>query len=182
MTISKVELLLHPVRMQIVTNMAMQRMTARDLSKILDIPQTTLYRHINILVEGEVLKIVEENQIRGTVERVYQVATAPSLNADDLRGMRKDEYEQLFLLFISTLVSDVQHYLATKTDEGDIQVLDDGVELNKVKLFLSDEEYTKMNTAISKLMIKAIENGPSAERTSRMFSYMFIPGGDQDKT
>ena len=175
MTISKVELILHPVRLQIVTSMAMQRMTARNLSKILDIPQTTLYRHINILVEGGVLRIVEEHQIRGTVERVYEVAAPPSLDADDLQGLCKEEYEQLFLLFMSTLVKDVQQYLDSKSDEQRISVLEDGAELSKVRLLLSDQEFKAMNAAITELMLKAMENTPTAERKARVFSYMFIP-------
>ena len=91
----KANLLIHPVRMRIITTVSTQRMTAKNISEALpDIPLTSLYRHINLLVEGGILQVVEENQIRGTVERVFILAAPPSLTSEDLSGMTKEDYLQ----------------------------------------------------------------------------------------
>jgi DNA-binding transcriptional ArsR family regulator len=173
---SKVGLLMHPIRLQIVTTMANQQMTAGDLSHALAIPPTTLYRHINALVEGGILTIVEEIQKRGTVERVYAVTEAPSLTAEDLACMHKEDYEQIFMLYLTTLIRDMQRYLATKPDNSSFDILADGVELSKVRLNLSDDELKSMNNQITALMVSAIENQPTTDRKPRIFTFMFIPG------
>ena len=173
---TKFELILHPVRLQIVTTMAAQQMTAQELSKLLCIPNTTLYRHINALVDGGILEIVEETQKRGTVEKLYAIAAPPSLSAEDMKGMQKRDYEQAFMMYITTLISDMQRYLDSKPDDTAFDILADGVDLSKVRLLLSDDEFKQLNTQIFDLMLAAVENQPDGKRKPRVFSYMFIPG------
>ncbi|UHA58283.1 helix-turn-helix domain-containing protein [Metabacillus litoralis] len=70
---SKAKLILHPVRMKIVqTLIGSKEYTVQQIAaRLTDVPQATLYRHLNKLLEAEVLKVVKENQIRGTVEKIY---------------------------------------------------------------------------------------------------------------
>jgi len=174
---SKVDLLLHPVRLRILTAISMQRATVKDLAQALpDIPQTTLYRHINALVEGGVLKIVEENPVRGTVERVYQMAGPPSLSAEDLHGMSKQESEQAFTTFLSTLMSDAQRYLDRKPDGAAINLLEDGVEVSKVQVFLDEREYREVVEQFERVLLAAAQKPPGPDRKRRILTYLFIPG------
>jgi len=176
MTSSKANLFLHPVRMRIITAISTHRMTVKDIAKTMaDIPLTTLYRNLNALVKGGIVQVVEENQIRGTVERVYALTTLPSLTDDDLRGMTKTDCEQAFTSFMSILMSDAKKYLEGKTDEEEIHLIQDGVVVSKIELFLSREENRRMNEQIQKLMMEAGENEPSPERRRHVFSYLVIP-------
>lgn len=176
MTLSKSDLLLHPIRLRIMTAIVNQRMTASDLAKILpDIPQATLYRHINALVEGGMLLIVAENPVRGTVERVYGASAPPSLTAADLRGMNKQDYINLFSQYLSFLMADAQRYLASKPDKGELDILADGVTLSKAQFLLSDDEFSEMNKKIIELMIAASKNQPADNRRRRIFTYLFLP-------
>jgi DNA-binding transcriptional ArsR family regulator len=172
----KAALILHPVRLQIITAMSTQRMTAGELSEIMpDIPQTTLYRHLNALLAGGIIKIVEENPVRGTVERVYALVAPPSITPEDLRGMSKQDYEHLATLALSSFMSDIRRYLERKPDDAYIDFLADGLDLNKVQLNLSDDEFRRMNQQIFTIMVAAAKNQPSPERKRRIFSYLFIP-------
>ena len=38
-----------------------------------DIPQATLYRHIAVLADAEVLEVADERRVRGAVERSYRL-------------------------------------------------------------------------------------------------------------
>jgi len=172
----KAGLILHPVRIQIITAMSTQRMTARELSEVMpDIPQTTLYRHLNALLEGGIIKVVEENPVRGTVERVYALVAPPSLTPEDLRGMNKQDYERVATMALSSFMSDIRRYLEHKPDGAHIDFLADGMDFNKVQLNLTDEEFHAMNRQIFTIMVAAAENQPSPERKRRIFSYLFIP-------
>lgn len=176
MPTSKADLMFHPVRLRIITTIANQRMTAGELAAALpDVPQTTLYRHLNLLTEGGILKVVAENPIRGTVERVYAAAVRPSLNDSDLQGMTKEDYQQVFTMFLSQLMGDAMHYLDSKADGEAINPIADGVEVSKVQLHLSDEEYDVMKQEIIEIMLKAADNPPSPGRKRWVFSVQFIP-------
>ena len=172
----KADLLLHPIRLQIVTAISTQQMTAKELGEAIpDVPQTTLYRHINALVEGGLLKVVSETQIRGTVERTYAVAVLPSLKPEDLQGMTKQEYQQAFLVYLSTLMSAARHYLDSKGEEEVFNPLTDGLDLSLGTLYLSDAEFRTMNQRILEVIMSASGNQPTPARKRRMFTYLFIP-------
>jgi DNA-binding transcriptional ArsR family regulator len=81
---SKVDLILHPIRMRIIMALAGERWTARQIAAALpDVAQATLYRHINALAEGGILRIVEERPVRGMVEKVYALADKRALNLSE---------------------------------------------------------------------------------------------------
>jgi DNA-binding transcriptional ArsR family regulator len=173
---SKADLLLHPLRLQIITAIASQQKTAKEIAQIIpEVPLTTLYRHINSLLAGGLLKVVGETQVRGTIERTYALAVQPSLNADDLHGMTKQEYQQAFLIYLSSLLGAAEHYLESKEEGGTFNPLDDGVELSLGNLMLSDEEFQRMNQRILEVMIPMTKNPPAPNRKRRFFTYLFIP-------
>ena len=70
---AKPDLILHPIRMRIILALAQGRsLTAQELGAALpDVAQATLYRHLNRLLKGGVLAVVDERQVRGAVERIY---------------------------------------------------------------------------------------------------------------
>lgn len=172
----KADLLLHPIRLQIVTAISTQQMTARELAEAVpDVPQTTLYRHINALVEGGLLKVVSKTQIRGTVERTYAVAALPSLKPEDLQGMTKQDYQQAFLVYLSTLMSAARRYLDSKGEDEVFDPLADGLDLSLGTLHLSDAEFQTMNKRILDVILSASGNQPAPDRKRRMFTYLFIP-------
>lgn len=172
----KTNLLLHPIRLQIVTAFSNQQMTVRELAEIIpNVPMTTLYRHINALVEGGVLQIASETQVRGTVERTYALAVRPSLNADDLRGMKKQDYQQAFMIYLSSLMSITQRYLDRKGDDEEFNPLADGMDLSLGTLNLSDEEFKDLNQRILELIFSSADNPPGMGRKPRTFTYLFIP-------
>jgi DNA-binding transcriptional ArsR family regulator len=170
------DLLLHPIRMRIVSAITGDRVTAKDLAKALpDIPQTTLYRHINILVDGGLLEVVDEIPQRGTVERVFGFKIPPSLSREDLKGLSKEEYQQVFTMIITSLLQEAINALENIPDDGEIDLLGEGYQFSQVQLHLNDEEFEKFNHDILSLMMKARENKPADDRKRRLFSYIFIP-------
>ncbi|MEI3612735.1 helix-turn-helix domain-containing protein [Pseudogracilibacillus sp. SO30301A] len=71
----KADLLLHPVRMRIVQQLLLNKpLTIAQLVEILgDVPQATLYRHINLLLEANLIEVIETKKVRGTEERKFSV-------------------------------------------------------------------------------------------------------------
>ena len=70
------EVLLHPVRIKILTALAAQDSTPHDIAAIIgDLPKASLYRHINILRAIGAIREVREYRVRGTFEKVYALVT-----------------------------------------------------------------------------------------------------------
>ena len=176
MSSSKADLFLHPVRLRIITAISTHRMTAKEIAQTMpDIPLTTLYRNINALAEGGIIQVVEETQIRGTVERTYGLSGIPTLTDEDLGGMSKEDCEQAFTTYLSTLMSDARHYLDGKSDGEEIHLIQDGVVVSKIEVFLSQEENRAMNERIHEIIIAAGRNEPTLNRRRHVFSYIIIP-------
>jgi predicted transcriptional regulator len=172
----KADLFLHPVRLRIITAISSHRMTVKEIAKTMpDIPLTTLYRNLNALAAGGIIRVVEENQIRGTVERVYMLTAIPNLTDEDLRGMTKTDFEEAFTTYISTLLSDAKHYLDGKAEGEEIRLIQDGVVVSKIELFLNQEESRRMNENLQKLVMEAAQNEPKSGRRRHVFSCVIIP-------
>jgi hypothetical protein len=176
MPTSKADLFLNPIRLRIITAISTHRMSAKEIARTMpDIPLTTLYRNINLLAEGGIIQVVEENPIRGTVERVYALAGAPSLTDEDLSGMSKADCEQAFTTYLSTLMSDARHYLDEKPDDAEIHLIQEGVVISKIELYLNPEENRSINERLQKMILEAGQNEATRDRKRHAFSYIMIP-------
>jgi hypothetical protein len=166
-------LVFHPVRMRIITAVSGRLLTTRELLKAIpEIPQATLYRHVRALINGGVLEVVEERKIRGVEERVFKMKAPPSVTRRDLTGKTKAELEQMGMVFVSGLLSDIRRYLHGKRQ---VDPFRDGVQLNKVTLHMNDAELAKLNGEVIRLILTAVKKKPAAGRKGRIFSYTIIP-------
>ena len=170
----KADLILHPVRMRILMALVGQQKTASQLAEVLpDVAQATLYRHINALSDGGILAVVEENPVRGAVEKVYTLEMqAAQLTPDDLAGMSKEDHMQMFTVFVTTILQDFAAYLE-RCDTVDL--FRDGVSYNKVALNLSDDEVVKVSKAIQKVVLPHINNQPDDKRKRRILVSIMLP-------
>ena len=138
-------------------------------------PQTSLYRHINALVEGGILQVAGETQVRGTVERTYQLTELPSLKPADLQGMTRQDLQHALTVYLSTLMSSASRYIESKKETAQLNLLEEGVDLSLGHLFLTDEEFKEINTRILEIISRVRQNQPAPGRKRRLFSYIFIP-------
>ena len=93
------EVLLNPVRMRIIQQLGPNAaMTAGELSvELFDVPRTTLYRHINILLENDIITVVSERKVRGSLERTF------ALNVEEIK--RHNTLENAVQNFLSLLMN-----------------------------------------------------------------------------
>lgn len=171
---TKAELLLHPVRMKIIqVLLGAKKLTAADMLKLLpDIPQATLYRHLNKLVEANLIYIHEQKQVRGAVEKSYTLASENMvLSPSDLAHISKEEHLKYFTTFLFGLLDDFSQYL--KQDAIDLEK--DGVGYRQIGLYLSDEEFQTFAQELSGVYRKFMGNQPNEQRVKRLFSTIVIP-------
>jgi hypothetical protein len=167
------KLVFHPVRMRLITAISGQQLTTNQLLQAIpEVPQATLYRHIGALIKGGVLEVADLRKIRGVEERMLRMKGPPSVTRQDLKGKTRAELEQMAVVYVSELLSDLRRYLHGKKKADPFR---DGVQVSKVKLYLSDGELAKLNGVILKMILAASKKKPASGRRGRIFSYAIVP-------
>jgi DNA-binding transcriptional ArsR family regulator len=171
---AKADLILHPVRMRLLMALARERRTAQQLSEVLsDVPQATLYRHINQLASAGIITVVEERPVRGTIEKVYTLASQSAfLSPEDMAGHSSEDQMRYFTTFVVTLLDDFAVYLK-HYEQPDLAR--DQVGYQKILLNLSDAEIPDFARALNQALLPFAQFTPTPERKPRIFSTVFIP-------
>lgn len=128
------EVMLNPIRMRIVQVAAARgNISASDIcEKMPDVPRTTIYRHIKILIDKGILTVVAENKIRGSLERIL------SLNINEIsKHNTLTNAAQFAFAFFMQQYAKFERYFNSESPNPAA----DRIFLNNTVLMLSDEEF-----------------------------------------
>lgn len=173
--------ILNPIRMRIIQALLKNKeMTVQQIAKELpDVPQATLYRHLNKLVKAKAIVVVKENKVRGALEKTYGIEVNPYVTTvKDMGGEQKTEMLNLFYNFLMVLMGDFQRYM----DSEDVDLQRDGVTFRSAAIYMSDEERSEFMTDLVKAFDKIRDNEPSSERKLRKISTIMMPGVDGEES
>lgn len=69
------KLILNPARLRIMQYIRLHgSVRTSDIVEYLkDIPRATVYHHVKILEDNKIIEVVQENRVRGTLEKVYSM-------------------------------------------------------------------------------------------------------------
>ena len=170
---AKEDLLLHPVRMRILQAVGLGQATAQQLARDLrDVPQATLYRHINALVAGGILTVASERRVHNTIEKTYALAQPGNyLTPEDLAGAGPEDYLRLFTRYLGTLLG----YYARYIRQGDVDLGRDGVSFAMLPLHLSQDEARQLGQAINEAITPHLSNEPSPDRRRFILGLLTLP-------
>lgn len=152
--------------------------TAKQLADIYhDIPQATLYRHLKKMLSDGILQVVEETQVRGTVEKTYALALHISDNMETMLEKNSGElYMQYFMQYIFGFAKQFQEYCQSPH----IDIRKDMTGFSLSPLYLSDEELTALITDISQRINTVKKNEPTPERKLRTIGVIVSPAENAD--
>lgn len=170
---STADVVLHPVRLRILQALLGGReLTAQQLSAEIDgVSTATVYRQLATMVDAGLLQVVKEHRIRGAVERTYGLAANPrEVTAADLAAMTPTEHKQAFAAFVASLLASFDHYI----DQGDVDLVRDGVSYRHNALWLSDAELQELLQKTRELYLPYAVLGPGEGRMRRLMSTVTI--------
>ena len=169
------DVLMHPVRLRIVQTLLDGRaMTAADLrAELPDVATASLYRHLTVLLDADVVKVVAEKHIRGAIERSYQLNLAAAVvDADTARAMSPESHRRTFSVFVAMLLADFDRYLGRAGTSG----IADDVSYRQAALWLTDDETAALREEVATAIVGRMANEPTEGRTRRLISTVLMPG------
>ncbi|QSX06280.1 helix-turn-helix domain-containing protein [Sedimentibacter sp. zth1] len=139
-------IIFNPVRMRIIQRLSTEKsITTNDLCKFMnDVPRTTIYRHVKILLNNDILSVVSEKKVRGSVERTI------ALNINAIRDLNTAENAVKNAFgFLMSIYEKFKNYFSAHKENMSKQKLF----LSNIVLMMSDEEFDSFlaeMTALSK--------------------------------
>lgn len=180
MTDKLMDCITNPVKCKLLLEIHSQgKATAKHLADIYkDIPQATLYRHLKKMLNDGILQVVEETQIRGTIEKTYALAYNISDNMETMLEENSGElYMQYFMQYIIGFAKQFQRYCQSPN----INIKKDMTGFSLSPLYLSDEELTSFITNISQIINTVKNNEPKPDRKLRTIGIIISPEEKMDK-
>ena len=172
MTDERTNLVLHPIRLQLMRALVNRQLSIAQLLEELEhLPIATAYRHINKLLTAGLIYVCEERIVKGTIERIFALPQNSLMANEAPPKINKDEQFSYFSTFVATLLDDYKHYL----EEGVTDSPKEGVGYRSMQLFLSDNELAAMAKDLHKVMMPYLDLKPKRGRIARIFSTVLVP-------
>jgi len=172
--VDTLELLLHPVRLRIVYALSGDcvRTTAEICERLNDVPKTSVYRHVALLLEGGVLEVVAEKRVRGAVERHYRLRQERvTIAPEQGKAMSLDEHRQGFATAMAALLAEFNAYL----DRPGAMPFEDAVAYRQGVLWLNDSEAGELLEELRAVFMKRAANRQGDDRRPRLMSLIQFP-------
>lgn len=141
------EVMLNPVRLRIIQELALKpSITATELcEKFNDVPRTTLYRHINILLENNILSVVSEKKIRGSVERTLAINIAEVSRHNTLENASQN----VFRFMMDKYANFHSYFNGENPNPGK-----DRLFFSNTVLMMDDQEYDRFLSELQELIVR----------------------------
>lgn len=174
---TKISILLHPIRMKIIQTLLIgRRLTVQQITeRVPDVPPATMYRHLNKLLEADLIAVVEEKQVRGTVEKVYSLAEhANQQSGEEILNASREDQVKYFFTYLINILGEFEKYIS----QENYNLLKDGVGYSQAVIYADDNEFAELAKALANTILQAAQNKPEKGRKARTLSTIIIPQVD----
>ena len=169
----KTDLILHPVRLQILSTLSGKQLSTKEIADILhSIPASTIYRHMKVLLNNKLIKIVDTRSIKGTLENIYTITQPAFLSAEDMKNVSRDQHFQYFLQYILSLMDGFHRYL---NNPREIDVAKDFVGYSETYFYINNEEMLEFGKQLQAAFETISKNGPGNGRHLQKFATITHP-------
>ena len=164
--------LLHPVRAKLILFLGEKPQTPLELrDRLPDVPLGTLYRHLNVLLECNVVHIVRERRVHGTVERQFALQSGANYFTDQ----QKDELAPYDVARIAgVLTSLVSQGFERFAAQAKPPYRDGEFSMVATSLYLTTEEIEKFRNCVKEFIEKEGRT-PQEGLERRLVAFFSVP-------
>ena len=114
---TRADLILHPVRVQIVAALSLREATPKQLAERLgEVAVSSLYRHLNLLLEGDIVEVAKREQVGSVEEKSYRLKASDEFTAADMASWTLQEYESYFTAAVLSIIGSMKRYMRLEPD------------------------------------------------------------------
>jgi DNA-binding transcriptional ArsR family regulator len=159
--------------MRIIQEIANQKTitTTQLYQRMEDIPRTTLYRHITVLLEHDLLYVVSEKKIRGSLERTLALNLGEIGKHNTIENASQDA-----LGFLLEKYSRFHTYFSKENPKPG----EDKIFLNNTVLMLDDKEFDQFLLQLRELLVN-YSYKPATGRKARDISILSSPAEEIER-
>jgi DNA-binding transcriptional ArsR family regulator len=169
----KADLILHPVRYQIMQSLVNRDLTTQEISEDLPgIPTSSIYRHLRILLGAGLVDVADTNQVKGIEEKIYRLSGRPHISQEDMAQYSRDEIKRYFAAYLSFLLSGFSSYVDSSET---LDMEGERVGYSDVVIYATSEEFTELGDALNHLFETYAENKPGKGRQRQVISVISFP-------
>ncbi|MGW4847031.1 helix-turn-helix domain-containing protein [Nocardia brasiliensis] len=168
------ELLAHPVRLRIVHALRGERVltTAQLCERLPDVSKATVYRHVELLVDGAILEVAEAQRVRGVLERHYRLrGDRAMIDEETAATLSTEDHRRVFAIAMTTLLAEFNAYL----DRDDADPAADLVGYRQHAIWLSDNEVRDLIGALRAAIVPVLGNESAPQRARYLLSPILFP-------
>ncbi|MFJ7755245.1 helix-turn-helix domain-containing protein [Peribacillus muralis] len=175
---NKAEVLMHPVRMKISQVLMRNKehgMTPLEMVKTIEgVPQATLYRHIQAMLDAGIIRIIKEKKVKSVSEKYYALnEMEATINVEDWKKASAEKKLDYVSLYQLSLMTQYQSYL-TKMEEQNGK--EDGATFSIVELKLAEDRFMQFQNELNELMTKYYHSsGKEKDAPVRTIAVTIIP-------
>lgn len=154
-----------------------EQLTTQEISERLsDVPKSSIYRHLKLLLAGDLVGIAETRLINGIQEKVYQLLQPPSLGPSDVAMLTAEEHIQYFTTYALMLIEGFAAYVTeTESEQGSIDMVSDRVGYREVAFYATPLELDVAVGAMNQALLPLVQNEPSNGRRLYKFATILHP-------
>jgi len=147
---TRYDLIFHPVRYRILRALNGENLTTQAITEALgDVPQSTIYRHLRLLLKAEIITVVDSRDINGITEKIYGAHPQYHLSAEEFASLSKDEHIANMELFAMSMMQSFATALSN-TNEEDFSVM--SLSYREYSFYATEEEFLEIRRTIFQIL------------------------------
>lgn len=173
MAANSAELVIHPVRLRILQCLEGGPQTTQEIAERLDdVPKSSLYRHMKLLLDSEFVSVAEARLVQGIQEKVYQLNRPARLGPEDIAGISVDDHLRYFTTYLMVLLRGFSGYLESATEPDFVK---DRAGYSDVSFWATPEELDELSKALNKVLLPLMKNERDEQRRRHKVAVITFP-------
>ena len=171
---SRRELLFHPVRYRILRALNTTNLTTQGITDALgDVPQSTIYRHLRMLLKANIITVTDSREINGITEKIYGAHPHYHLTAEEFADLSTEEHIANIELFAMTMMQSVTTALENREDDNMMPL-----SYREYAFYATEEEFLEIRRTIFKLLRDAEKKHEAKDGNRRKYKFNIVTQED----
>lgn len=173
---ARIDAIMHPARFRILQALMGESLTTQELDdRLPDVPKSSIYRHLRVLLEADLIAVDGTRLVKGIQEKSYRLEQLPRLSQEDMEGLTAADHLRYFTFYAMTLLGSFSDYLNMAGDGASIDFHADRAGYTEAAFWATNEELDAFGAALNTALLKLLENQPGHGRHKHKIAVMSHP-------